>query len=246
MYQDTAQFLSLFQDSNSESLQRVGLIQSFLPSGSRSVLDIGAGHGEMALLIAECGHRVHCLEPSRSSHALLLEKVARRPDLQNRISIYASFLENLCSSLDVDLAYASSVFSHLDFYARLSLLKRLREHLRPSGTLIFNVVRQVTRPDKPLTLRGEKKIGDVTYRHFDSAEQLSSERRRVKWRFEIESKAQGLTAFEEDFILNLDTDESLKSLLSEAGYECIAEFGSWAKAPVASEQTGRVIVAKLV
>lgn len=244
MYQETAHFYDFFNHDTTDTRTRARLIAGALKTSSAVLLDIGAGNGDIAFELAGAGHTLHCLEPSLSMHGILLERLSKRADLHSRVSAYSRRIEELVAPLNADLAYASSVFSHLNYGERLSLMRSLRGQLKPGGIFIFNLVRQVAgRPDKPLTLIGEKRVGEVTYRHFDAAEQVGADRRRVTWKFEVESRATGLKAYEESFVLNLDTEETVRTLLAEAGFTHVAEYGDWGGGVVDASAAGWVLVA---
>lgn len=245
MYHATAHFYGFFDADMSDAERRVRFISQFLGSKSQTLIDVGAGNGEIAFRFARLGYKVHCLEPSRSMNAILLERLAHQSDLHLKVSAYPCLVEDLKESLQANFAYASSVFSHLSFDARLSLMRSLKSHLLKNGLFVFNGVRQIgNRTDKPFTLLAEKKIGDVTYRHFDSAEQIRFDKRKVNWRFETESPFSGKQVFEESFLLNLDNSDSIQKLLTESGFELIEEFGSWEKEDRDKTKTGMVIVAR--
>lgn len=100
------------------------------------------------------------------------------------------------------------------------------------------------RASKPLTLLKEKTLGDVTYRHFDSADQIAPDKRKVIWRFETESALHGHHIFEESFLLHLDDVHSIQALMDAAGFEQIDQFGSWSTDDLETTKPGWVIVAR--
>ncbi len=247
MYQETAHFYGFFVDCADSTNERVQLILSELTASPVTLLDIGAGNGEIAFELAKVSQVVHCLEPSFSMHSILVDRLNHKPGLHKKISVYPNKIEDIRSPINADTAYASSVLSHLNFDEKLSLMKAVRKNLKPQGIFIFNLVRQVeARPDKPLTLIGEKTIGEVTYRHYDSSQQMGSNKKKVTWKFEVESPATGLQVYEESFLLNLESDESIRVLLTESGFRKIREYGSWKKDPSDSSQPGVVLVTQLV
>jgi SAM-dependent methyltransferase len=243
MYQETSHLYDFFGAGSEESPKRAAFILSFL-SNKGLIVDVGAGNGEIAFHLAHEGHRLFCFEPSSSMSSILFERAAREINGTDQVSVFPVKVEELKSSLGADLAFASSVFSHLSKEERTSLLRGLRHHLKPGGLFIFNCVQFVpSRPDRPLTKIGERVLGGVFYRHFDSARQMNQLIRKVTWKFEIEYRGQVLNEYAEDFFLQMDSEEGVRSLLEAEGFQVVNFFGSYEKVPSEKDRPGFVVVA---
>ncbi len=243
MYLETSHFYDLFGSGNQESARRASFILDCLPNQS-SIIDIGAGSGEISFQLARKGHRIYSFEPSPSMFSILADRIAQRKEIQNQISIFPVKLEELTCSLQGDLAFASSVFSHLSLEARSLILKGTHHHLKPDGKFIFNCVQFLaSRTDKPLSKIGERAIGKTIYRHFDSSQQIDYFTRKVTWKFEIEYEGQCLKEYVEDFFIHMDSPESVRSLLQSEGFRIENIFGSFDGTPIEKNSPSFVVVA---
>ncbi len=243
MYQESAHFYDFFGAGSEESAKRAEFIDSFQPNEG-SIIDVGAGNGEIAFHLASMGYRLFCFEPSPSMSSILIERVARKRQGTDRISVFPLRVEELENALGADLAFASSVFSHLSTEERKSLLRGLWRHLKPGGLFIFNCVQLFAGCfDKPLTKIGERVLGGVCYRHFDSARQTDELTRKVTWKFEIEYQGQVLKEHTEDFYLRMDLEEDIRSLLEAEGFRVRNFLRSFEMEPSEKGRPGFVVIA---
>ena len=124
-------------------------------------------------------------------------------------------------------------------------MRGLHRHLKPGGIFILNCVQFVTgRPDKPFTKIGERIVGEIIYRQFDSSEQIDPSRRKVTWKFEVEYRGKILEEHSEDFYLQMDSKEGLRSLLEVAGFRVRDVFGSYGREPMGGQKPGFVVIAQ--
>lgn len=244
VYPETAQFYDLFGGSQAESLKRIAFVSRYLKNKSSHVIDIGAGTGEMAFALADEGYSVSCFEPSASMHAILLDRLINRKDLQSQISIFPCFLETVEKPLNADGAYAFSVFSHVSNEKRLSMLKGVYYHLKLGGLFMFNCVQDVPgRVDQPLAMINEKKIGKLNYQHFAASKKIDDHHREVIFQFEVKYGAQVLKRYEDRFTLGLDTVQGVEELLKTAGFRIAECYSDSDRTPYSEESPGFTIVA---
>lgn len=106
------------------------LTEAVEPGGT--VLDIGAGGGDRALVLARAGYRVTAVEPDAG-------EVARaRHQLHERVALITTNIEELSpDATDYDAALLSHVLEHLAEPDRA--LQLIRERLRPAGTIAIMV-----------------------------------------------------------------------------------------------------------
>ena len=97
--------------------------------GCSRVLDVGCGNGELALMLAQAGHRVVGIDPSEERIAEARAKAA-----SNDVQFICAQLEdcNLCDPFDA-VVYVASIH-HMDME---QALKRAKELLAPNGMLVI-------------------------------------------------------------------------------------------------------------
>lgn len=239
-----AEFYDFFAANQVEAEKRSDFVASFLKDRYASLIEVGAGTGELAFLLADEGHSVFCFEPADSMHAIFMDRLRARKDLQSYVSLFPCYLEYLNSPLIVDAIYAFSVFSHLDTPQRKSLLEATRKHLKLGGVLLFNCSQSTAqRSDQQRSLVQEKKVGDIVYKHFASSQALSENQREILFEYEIHYGTQLLKSYKEHFKLHLDTFESVKSLLESTGFKVEQAYSGFDKKPFQEYDPGFVIKA---
>jgi len=245
MYENSAPFYDLFGHGKEETAKRVSFVTKYLGGAEVSLIDVGSATGEVAIALAEEGHKVAAFEPAFPFYSILLDRLRARRDLRDLVSAYPLKLEDLSGSLQADFALVSSVFSHLPSNAKTVLLNGLAGHLKPGATLVFNCV-QVNpgRQDQPLMTVAETKIGDLTYRHSASSRGIDELRREVVFQFDIRRREEVLSTYTDHFQLCLDDLEQMRSRLRECGFTALETWGSFERNPYDASGSGFVIVAK--
>jgi SAM-dependent methyltransferase len=106
------------------------------------VLELGAGTGRITIPIAQDGGSVHALDADRGMLGALARKAATLPaDVQARIAVTEGDMRNF----RLDRQFALVIVPYRAFLHnvtaddQLACLARIREHLRPGGSLAFNV-----------------------------------------------------------------------------------------------------------
>src|SRR5262245_59054990 len=95
-YAFAAGYYDLFR-AGPDAWPPIGFFAALAPAGGRA-LEIGPGTGRITFAVAERVASVHCLERSATMRAVLLAKLAARPDLRDRVTVLAA------AAPDFDLA----------------------------------------------------------------------------------------------------------------------------------------------
>ena len=134
-----------------------------LAGARRSILEIGAGTGLITTSLADwTPAEIFALEPSAGMRAVLLSRLASRPELLERVTVLP------CDALSVDLAEPAeaaimiNVMYALEPDYRKRLWPVLAAQLEPGGLLVFTW-RDGGPPPHPLQEMGSRQVGRHTY-----------------------------------------------------------------------------------
>lgn len=114
---------------NTNVARHRGILRA-VPAGCADALDVGCGDGLLARKLAEHAKRVTGVDTSPVMIARAREVAARRPELT---FIDSDFLTADLPVAGFDFVCSVSAIHHMDFE---SALTRMRELLRPGGTLV--------------------------------------------------------------------------------------------------------------
>jgi len=135
-YGVTAEFYDVLHATRYlESTRRI--LDRFLGAPMVGVIDVGAGTGLGTALLAErCRVPVHAVEPSAAMRAVLLSRLAGRPDVLSRVHVHTGPVQDL-KLIDVaDFVLCLNTMGTLDAPARAGALVSLRRALVPCGRMV--------------------------------------------------------------------------------------------------------------
>jgi hypothetical protein len=136
------------------------------------LLDLGAGTGLSTVALADAvpDATILAVEPSPALRAVLLSRVAARPDLQRRITVLPTDLLGAELPARLGGAVAISMLGHLDPGSRASLWLQLAERLAPGAPAVIEL-QPPARPEAvPDTCYGRNRVGLLDYEGWGRAE----------------------------------------------------------------------------
>ena len=104
------------------------LIMDNIPVGTKNILDVGSGSGNLALKLSSAGYDVDCVIPSKYLANAVNEK------LNANSNIYISKFEDFFSKKKYDLILFSESFQYVNIDKSLKLVKKI---LRSKGHLLI-------------------------------------------------------------------------------------------------------------
>ncbi|MDI1461503.1 class I SAM-dependent methyltransferase [Catellatospora sp. KI3] len=165
-YAVTAEFYDLLQaDGQLAVVDR--LADRWFGRPRVGVLDVGAGTGLAVFRFAQrCELPVHAVEPAASMRAVLLSRLATRPDLRPRVRVHAAGVQELGLRGVADFGWCLNTMGGLGGPARRRALAALAEALVPGGVAVVQRPPATARGDRRslarVELGGDVYTGDVT------------------------------------------------------------------------------------
>jgi len=132
------------------------------PAGGQA-LEIGPGTGRITLPVAERAAGVYCVERSATMRAVLLAKLAARPDLRDRVTVLAGTAPEFDLARKFDYVYFAGVLEHIPPQARPALFRTVAAHLVPGGTLAMDMVLDLPALDEPEHHLDAATLGECRY-----------------------------------------------------------------------------------
>lgn len=211
------------------------------------VLELGCGTGRVALTLARAGYAVTGLDLSDAMLEVFREKRAiETPAVRDRICIVQGDMADF--RLDERFALVTAPFRAFQFLTEdgdaRNCLRAVRNHLTPNGRFIVNVFRPYAVLDQnwcyPARVTWEG-VDPSTGRRVvkkSRGERIDTERQLLYVRDFTE--VDGTDTFLEDlFTLRYYYYGQLSTLLAEAGFRIMEEYGWYDKTPI---ETGRELI----
>jgi SAM-dependent methyltransferase len=200
-------------------------------SGTKEILDIGAGTGRVAIPIAENGTRVVCVEPSTAMLREFKKKLDSRPELKQMITVVHADAASFTLDRTLPAAFMSGSFDHLlTDDERLRALKNIADHLEPGARLVLDVWLGLM-TDDPATWAGEATLGDTTYKRAVGRKVLPDGTVELEIVITVERDGKVVDRIEQHSTAGVSSRELVHRLLTETGFRVRHEFGSYDRTP---------------
>ncbi|NGM15859.1 class I SAM-dependent methyltransferase [Verrucosispora sp. WMMA2044] len=195
--------------------------------GDGTLLDVGAGTGlgTEVLATAVPDADVFAVEPSPVLRAVLLSRMAARPDLRRRVTVVAADALGADLPARLGAVLAMNMIGHLDPDGRRTFLRRVAERLAPGAPLVLNLQPPAEPTPVPFAVFGTVSVGRHTYEGGGSAEPSGPD--TVTWKMQYRMLDADDTVLREDhadYGWHVISAEALLADLAEAGLS--GEFGS--------------------
>lgn len=220
-YELSAQFYDLFDRKPNINFYY------FYASQAGESLDIGAGTGRIAVPLAELGCRLVCVEPSEAMRTQLQQKLDQQPALLERISIVPTDADSFKLNKTFPLAMMSGSFRHfLTDDERLRVLANISNHLKPGGTLVFDVSLGMMK-DTPLSPAGEVQFEGGEIRRSLSTRVLPEGILQVTFVFETYRGGKMVERIVQGAVQGIITRQQITKLLQETGLTVVNEYADY-------------------
>lgn len=238
-----AQFADLFSPTPEEPSR---FLSSLVEPGSR-ILDVGAGVGGTAFALAAAGHEVTALEPDPEMFAVLLSRLAQRPELQARLSPVPA-----AAGFDFgpvfDLVFSFAVVHLLEAADRLDLARYAAAQVRPEARVVLEIpVAAATRAASARELSGRCSLGEIVVEKYTTMEPAENGWWHTRWEFSIARKGQSVYTVGRTFRWYPCTPAEAFALLERAGLRVADAFGGFERERfVEGESRSLVAVAHVI
>ncbi|MFF0717169.1 class I SAM-dependent methyltransferase [Micromonospora sp. NPDC003816] len=158
------------------------------------------------------------MEPSPVLRAVLLSRIARHPDLRQRVTVLAEDALSFELPRRLGGVLAMNMIGHLKPDGRRTFLRRVAERLAPGAPLVLNLQPPAEPTPVPFTVFGEVQVGRHTYERGGSAE--PSGPTAVTWRMRYRVRDADGTVLREDranYHWHVVTPEILLAEMADAG-----------------------------
>ena len=153
-----------------------------VPSQS-SVLEIGAGVGVTAAALAAAGLSVTALEPDPGMYAVMLSRLALRPDLEPNLTPIPK-AAGYPVRRRFDSCACFSVLHLLEPAKRAALVSYAHQATRPGGQLVLEMpVASPKRLPRPWERVAQRQFGEMRYEHHSATEPLPDGSWYTHWKF---------------------------------------------------------------
>ncbi|TFG34092.1 class I SAM-dependent methyltransferase [Candidatus Thorarchaeota archaeon] len=241
-YEGVGQFYDLFADNSDLPFY----LQYAREAGS-PILEIAAGTGRVAFMLARKGFEVVALENSPSMLEKAREKLEREPpESARRITIIQGDMTKFEINRKFSLIIIPASFGHaLTSEAQLSTLKCIYNHLQEGGIFILDLFpgalqhEHATFTDSPILLLD----GTAVERHGEIHSDFLKQIMRVDLRYIVRNHKQEM--IEDIRVVSyaaLLFNREVDLLLRLSGFEVVRELGSFECEPYSSESVRRIFV----
>jgi SAM-dependent methyltransferase len=243
MYERTAQYYDLFDTDAPAALWHADFLARYATLDAH-VLDLGSGTGRSALILAERGVRVTCIEPSASMRAIMLGRISDDTTHDALLTLLPDSAEVLHLEPQFEVVAACHMLYLLDDAQLHAVLETARQHLAPGGSFIGDFALRSGRNPHALQQAAERTIGAVTYRKLTASTQINNDLWRMTWVFEAWHGVDCIERVEEHFDVHVRDSAACNALLAVHGFETVHIFGDYSGNPFEDDDSaGRFVFA---
>jgi SAM-dependent methyltransferase len=173
-------YYDLFRAGDGDrALPSVAFFAGLAPEGG-SALELGPGTGRITMAVAERAASVCCLERSPTMRAVLVAKLAVRPDLWDRVTVLPGSATAFELGRQFDYVYLAGVLEHVPVADRPQLFRAIARHLAPGGRAAMDMVLTMPAPEMAERDLDEARLGECRYIYAAQAERLGPDLSRLR------------------------------------------------------------------
>lgn len=206
-------------------------------------LEIGPGTGRLALAVAERAGTLTCLERSPTMRAVLISKLAQRPDLRSKVTVLQGTAPSFDLGRTFGYIYLGGVLEHVPPAERPILFAAIAAHLEPGGLCAMDMVLRMPAPDQAERVMDERDLGECRYVLSAAAERLGPDLSRLRQTYRTYLRGELIATEETERLHNMHRPEPVLKDLADVGLHP-AEGDGLAQATPIPDDPGAVVVRK--
>ncbi|MGH3377825.1 MAG: class I SAM-dependent methyltransferase [Actinoallomurus sp.] len=208
-----------------------------------SVLEIGSGTGRITLELAERAGGVWCLDRSVTMRAVLLAKLAQRPDLWDRVTVLAGSALDFKLDRTFDFICMAGVLEHVSKDDRPGLFRAISDHLVPGGIAAMDMVLTEPALEMPDQVVDEVTVGECRYTFSIQADRIDPDLSHLHMTYRTHYQGEVVATEVVERLHNLHRPDAVLRDLAEVGL-VPAEGSGIAMATGDPDDPGAVVVRK--
>ncbi|MCP2341114.1 class I SAM-dependent methyltransferase [Actinomadura rupiterrae] len=240
-YAITPGYYDLFR-ANENALPSVSFFADLTPPDA-DALEIGPGTGRLAVAVAARARSLTCLERSPTMRAVLISKLAQRPDLRPKVTVLDGAAPAFALGRTFDYVYLGGVLEHVPPGDRPELFAAIAAHLKPGGLCAMDMVLRMPSPDQAERVMDEQDLGDCRYILSASAERLGPDLSKLRQTYRTYLRGELIATESVERLHNMHRPEPVLKDLAAAGLHP-AEGDGLAQATPLPDDPGAVVVRK--
>ncbi|MEV5571710.1 class I SAM-dependent methyltransferase [Spirillospora sp. NPDC052269] len=240
-YAFTPGYYDLFR-AHEDALPSVSFFAGLTPPDA-DALEIGPGTGRLALAVAERARTLTCLERSPTMRAVLISKLAQRPDLRSKVTVLQGTAPGFDLGRTFDYVYLGGVLEHVPPAERPVLFAAIAAHLAPGGLCVMDMVLRMPAPDLEERVMDEQDLGECRYVLSAEAERLGPDLSRLRQTYRTYLRGELIATEETERLHNMHRPEPVLKDLADVGLHP-AEGDGLAQATPLPDDPGAVVVRK--
>lgn len=245
--QGIAAYYDLFDPGGPDVRQAASFVLDALPAGG-SLLDVGAGVGQIAMAIAEGGARVTALEPDAEMFAVMLARLSLREDLAERFTplpMSAARMARFSAREAFDASCCFAVLHLLPERQQRRLVRLLAESTRRGGKVLLECPMSCgSRSAKPWAPVAQRRFGQTLFERHRAIEAVGDGSWHTHWKFVTHHSGTLLAELTRTFHWRPLAPQDLDAMLAACGLDIVADLGGFDRSPyIAGESPLRLLVA---
>ncbi|MFC4908215.1 class I SAM-dependent methyltransferase [Actinomadura gamaensis] len=240
-YAITPGYYDLFR-AREDALPSVPFFADLTPPGA-DALEIGPGTGRLALAVAPRARSLFCMERSATMRAVLIAKLAQRPDLRPKVTVVEGSAPAFDLGRAFDYVYLGGVLEHVPPSERPALFAAIAAHLRPGGLCAMDMVLRMPAPDQDERVMDEQDLGECRYILSASARRLGPDLSRLRQTYRTYLRGELVATESVERLHHMHRPEPVLKELADVGLHP-AEGDGLAQATPLPDDPGAVVVRK--
>lgn len=234
-YENSAEFYDIF-----ESLATPSFFQEYIAKAD-TVLDVGAGTGQVSLAMADAGADVVAVEPSVAMREVFKDKLAHSPALSDNITLISGTAQAFEWDGEADVAVMVGGFDHLLTHNdRVKALENISAHLCSGASIVFDA--SVWKFESHnLTEAGSVERDGYLYERY-VARTVKEDKMEIQWVYRVYEDGELVEEIEQSSMNAVYNANDIRVAVKDAGLSIVNEWSDFQETPFEEDEDYRLVV----